>query len=90
MRHLRSEKLSKTRKGKTYEQIHGEEQAKILKQKRSKDRTVYNTGRTHSLETKEKMSRAAFGRKQLRCSCVHCKTEISINNISTHYRIHQS
>jgi hypothetical protein len=90
LRYLRSEKLSDTRKGKTYEEIHGKEQAKILKQKRSKDRTAYNTGRIHSSETKEKMSRVALGRKQLRCSCINCRAEISINNISTHYRIHQS
>jgi len=90
LRHLRSEKLSKTRKGKTYEEIHGKEQSRILKQKRSQDRTKYNTGRIHSAETKEKMSQSAIGRKQLRCSCINCRLEISINNISSHYKIHQS
>ena len=90
LRRLRSEKLSTTRKGKSYEEIHGKQQAKILKEKRSKDRTKYNTGRVHSLETLKKMRQSAIGRKQVRCSCIICHADISINNISSHYRIHQS
>jgi len=86
----RAEQLSKTRKGKTYEEIHGKEQAGILKQKRSYDRSKYNTGRTHSAETKEKMSLAAQGRKQPRCCCPICQLEVSINNITSHYKTHQS
>lgn len=90
LRQIRSKKLSQTRKGKTYEEIHGKEQAALLRQKRSQDRTNYNTGRVHAAQTKQKISQAALGRKQLRCSCVICHTEISINNISSHYKIHQS
>jgi hypothetical protein len=88
LRLQRAEKLSKTRKGKTYEEIHGKEQAAILKQKRSQDRTKYNTGRTHSLETKKRISQAAQGRKQPKCSCLICQAEISINNLSNHYKTH--
>lgn len=90
LRLQRAKQLSKTRKGKTYEEIHGKEQAAILKQKRSQDRTRYNTGRTHSEETKKKMSQIAYGRTQLRCCCVICQTEVSINNVSSHYKTHQS
>jgi hypothetical protein len=90
LRSMRAKKLSETRKGKTYEQIHGKDRATLLRQKRSQDRTVYNTGKIHSTETRKKISEAALGRKQLRCSCVICQTEISINNITSHYKIHQS
>jgi len=90
LRQMRSKKLSETRKGKTYKQIHGAEQAEILRKKRSEDRSKYNTGRTHSSSTREKISQRAIGRIQLRCSCIICHTEISINNISSHYKVHPS
>lgn len=90
LKQLRSKKLSETRKGKTYKQIHGDERAKLLRKKRSEDRSKYNTGRTHSSSTREKMSQRAIGRIQTRCSCIICHTEISINNISSHYKVHPS
>jgi hypothetical protein len=90
LKQLRSKKLSETRKGKTYKQIHGDERAEILRKKRSEDRSKYNTGRTHSRSTREKISQRAVGRIQTRCSCIICHTEISINNISSHYKVHPS
>ena len=90
LKQLRSKKLSETRKGKTYEEIHGVEMAEHLRKKRSKDRSKYNTGRTHANSTKEKIRQRAIGRIQSRCSCIICQTEISINNISSHYRVHLS
>lgn len=90
LKQLRSKKLSETRKGKTYKQIHGADCAELLRKKRSEDRSKYNTGRTHSSSTREKMKRQAIGRIQTRCSCIICHTEISINNISRHYKVHPS
>ena len=88
LKQLRSKKLSETRKGKTYREIHGVEEAERLRRQRSEDRSKYNTGRTHDSLTKEKIRQQAIGRIQSRCSCIICRTEISINNISSHYKVH--
>jgi len=88
LKQLRSKKLSDVRRGKTYEQIHGIEEAKILKKKRSEVRKKHNLGRIHTDSTKEKIRQQAIGRIQSRCSCTICKEEISINNLTNHYKRH--
>lgn len=90
LKKLRSQKLSETRKGKTYKEIHGEEYAKQLKKKRSEDRTKYNTGRKHAHSTIEKIRLKAKNRQYLKCCCLICQKEISVNNISNHHRSHLS
>jgi hypothetical protein len=90
LKKLRSKKLSETRKGRTYEEIHGEEYAKELRKKRSQDRTRYNTGRRHSDSTLEKLRLKAKNRKYLKCCCLTCHMELSVNNISNHYKTHSS
>lgn len=56
------EKMSKKRKGKTYEEIFGEEKAKELKQKRKKQERV-NKGVAMSNEQKKKISDAKKGKR---------------------------
>jgi hypothetical protein len=51
-----SKALSLKRKGKTYEEIYGEEKAGILRKKRSKKQAEVNAGKTHSAETIRKNS----------------------------------
>lgn len=43
-------------------------------------------GKQHSDESKKKISQAAIGRKYAICSCLHCKQQIPINNITQHQR----
>lgn len=88
LKQLRSKKLSETRKGKTYEQIYGLEEGKKMREHRSKQQSKLNEGRTHSDSAKDKIRQKALGRTQLRCSCIVCKCEISINNITNHYKSH--
>jgi hypothetical protein len=88
LKQLRSKKLSETRKGKTYEEIYGEEEGRKLREHRSKQQSKLNEGRTHSNLSKEKIRQKALGRIHLRCSCVVCREEISINNITNHFKKH--
>ena len=56
------------------------------------DRTGENNNfynKTHSVESKLKISEAKRGKKQIRCSCIICKKEIGINNINNHYKKHK-
>ncbi len=87
---LRSKKLSETRKNKTYEQIYGETLAKHMKEKRSKQQSQINLGRILSEKTKEKIRQKSLGRKQTRCSCIFCKNEISVNNLTKHINSHHN
>lgn len=88
LKQLRSKKLSETRKGKTYEEIHGEEAGKKMREHRSKQQSTLNEGRTHSVSAKNKIREKALGRTQLRCCCVVCREDISINNITNHFKRH--
>lgn len=88
LKQLRSKKLSETRKGKTYEEIYGEDAGKKMREYRSKQQSKLNEGRTHSESVKDKIRQKAIGRIQLRCCCVVCREEISINNITNHYKKH--
>jgi hypothetical protein len=88
LKQLRSKKLSETRKGKTYEEIHGEDAGKKMREYRSKQQSKLNEGRTHSDSAKDKIREKALGRAQLRCCCVVCKEEVSINNITNHFKRH--
>ena len=53
------DKWSKSKKGKTYEEIYGVEKAKFMRESRRKS----STGRIHSEETKKKLSIAKQGEK---------------------------
>jgi hypothetical protein len=86
LKQLRSKKLSETRKGKTYEEIYGEEGGKKMRELRSIQQSKLSKGRTLSDSAKNKLRQSAIGRIQLRCSCILCGLEISINNITNHYR----
>lgn len=88
LKQLRSKKLSETRKGKTYEEIYGEDEGKKMREHRSTQQSKLNEGRTHSDSAKNKIRQKAIGRIQIRCSCVVCKSEVSINNITNHYKRH--
>lgn len=88
LKKLRSDRLSKTRKGKTYEQIYGLEGAKEMRELRSRQQSELNKGRIHSDSTKEKIRKRALGKKHPKCSCILCHAEISINNITNHYKKH--
>lgn len=58
-------KWNESIKGKTYEEIHGEEKAKEIKQKFSKDRVGENNsfyGHHHTIETKEKIVKNRTGK----------------------------
>ena len=88
LKELRSTKLSETRKGKTYEQIYGVEGAKKMKELRSQQQSIINEGRVQSISTRDKIRQKATGRTQLKCSCSICKKEISINNLTNHYKCH--
>lgn len=90
LKQLRSKKLSETRKGKTYKEIYGEDVGKKMQEHRSKQQSKLNEGRTHSDSAKNKIREKAIGRIQIRCSCLICKSEISINNITNHYKRHPS
>ena len=85
---LRAESTSKARKGKTWDIIFGEEKAEQMRQEASTRRSLYNTGRTHSSETKDKIAQKATGRKHSKCCCIHCQKEVSINNLTSHQKIH--
>lgn len=88
LKQLRAEKISETRKGKTYEEIYGEEAGRKMREHRSKQQSKLNEGRTLSNSAKNKISQAMTGRTQIRCSCIICKQEISINNITNHFKKH--
>ena len=88
LKKLRSDRLSKTRKGKSYEEIYGESEGKKMRELRSKQQTLIMTGSHLSEITKDKIRRKATGRKQSICSCIICRKEVSINNITSHYKIH--
>jgi hypothetical protein len=88
LKQLRSIKLSETRKNKTYEEIYGNIAGKQMREYRSKQQSKLNEGRIHSNSTKEKIRQRATGRNQRRCSCILCQEEISINNITNHYKCH--
>lgn len=87
LKKLRSETFSK-RKGKTWEEIYGIEKAKELRSALSDRTSLSNKSRIVSSETKDKIRKKALGRKQPRCSCVYCSKEISINNLSSHFKTH--
>lgn len=89
LKKLRSINLSKTRKGKSYEEIYGEIEGKRMRNLRSEQQKIIQSGVSHSDITKDKIRQKATGRKQAKCSCVVCKKEISINNITTHYKTHR-
>jgi hypothetical protein len=88
LKQLRSKKLSETRKGKTYEEIYGEDAGKKMREHRSIQQSKFNKGRTHSNSAKEKIRQKALSRVQLRCCCTVCRKEVSINNITNHYKKH--
>lgn len=88
LKQLRSENLIKKRKGKTYEQIFGVEKAKELKKIRSQHQAKIRIGKTLSQETKNKIRQKSIGRIQSRCSCIICKSEVSINNLTNHIKKH--
>lgn len=86
----RSISTSTSRKGKTYEEIFGKEKADELKKARSIVRSNLNQGSKLTEETKNNIRLKRLGVKQTRCSCILCHQEISINNITRHYKIHET
>lgn len=87
LKQIRSETFAQ-RKGKTWEEIYGKERAKELRSELSIRTKLSNSNRIVSSETKDKIRKKAIGRKQPRCSCVYCNREISINNLSNHFKTH--
>ena len=81
---------STSRKGKTYEEIFGKDKADELKKARSIVRSNLNQGSKLTEETKNNIRLKRLGVKQTRCSCILCHQEISINNITHHYKIHET
>jgi intein/homing endonuclease len=61
-KHNNFNKLNKLRKGMSYEEIYGKEQAAEIKEKKSKI-VPWNKGRKHSEETKKKISKALSNHK---------------------------
>jgi hypothetical protein len=86
LKQLRAQSLIKNRKGKSWEQIFGEEKAEQRKKSASERRKRLNG--PHSELTKEKMRQKKTGKKQSRCSCIQCHKEVSINNLTNHYKSH--
>jgi hypothetical protein len=89
LKKLRGGEITKRRKNKTWEQIFGKEKAEIMRETASK-RMLERTSRLHTEEVKYKLRQKALGRVHPRCSCIICKKELSINNVSNHYKIHKS
>jgi group I intron endonuclease len=85
------DKISNSLKGRTF----SKKTKKLLsirakeRWKSEEEREIYrkrNLGKKLSEETKEKLRQKNLGKKQPRTSCVYCRKEVSINNITNHQR----
>ncbi len=86
-------KITKTNTGKHPTQESIEKRRKAMKgikwsEETNEKRRQSMTGKTHSDNTKNKISETLTGLSYTRCSCIHCKKEVSINNLNSHLKTH--
>lgn len=66
----------------------GNKHTKEAKNKMSAKRKGVSKSKETKKKMKENNAKYWLGKKQARCSCTHCKKEVSINNLTNHYVKH--